>query len=156
MRIALDFWVEGWHADNKKLHPISDLRLSNLQISVHYSLHVLACWKGRRPFRFTGLPRSWGGAEEEGIKKPGKNGAVACLFFFTPESCLESYHFCRVFLLVVGRDHSSNTFVGIQYIFAELLIENKTSIIFYYFEILTAFGGFWLYKLPLVRSKGWG
>ena len=32
MRIALDFCMEAWHAENEKLSLIPNLRMSNLQI----------------------------------------------------------------------------------------------------------------------------
>lgn len=62
----------------------------------------------------TGVPLSRRGEDTE-------NGKVAqsLSFSFFP-LCSEPFHFCLMFLLIVGRAHSFNTMVGIQYIFVQL------------------------------------
>lgn len=74
------------------------------------------------PSDLTGLSTSRRGGNTENWK----GGAASFLFFLTLEPCLEPYHFCRTFPSTEGRDHSSNIVIGIQYIFVELLMENKT------------------------------
>lgn len=118
MRIALDFCMEAWHAENEKLSLISDLRMSNLQIYCTL-FSTCSCWKGRRTFSFNRIACKLRRRRREGDKENSR------LFFPSYTWVLFRALSFLTFLLIEGKGHSSK--IGIQYIFVELLLGNMIS-----------------------------